>query len=190
MPGALTPPLDETDHVRGRLGAPLELVMFGDFQCPYCLAAQSVLRRVHTRLGDRLAFAYRHLPITERHPIAQAAAQASEAAAAQGRFWDMHDTLFRHQDALAEADIVGYARDLGLDVDRLVDDLHQRRHALRVQRDIDSADDSGAAGTPTFFINGRHRGRSDVSTLTTALRRAVGGGVPTAVIDRRRSGAA
>jgi protein-disulfide isomerase len=140
--------------------------------------------------GDQLAFVFRHLPLDDVHEHARLAAEAAEAAAAQGRFWDTHDTLFRHQDALAEADIVAYARELGLDVDRFVDDLHQRRHALRVQRDIDSADDSGAAGTPTFFINGRHRGRSDVSTLTTALRRAVGGGVPTAVIDRRRRGAA
>ena len=171
MPGALTPPLDETDHVRGPLGAPLELVMFGDFQCPYCLAAQSVLRRVDTRLGDRLAFAYRHLPITERHPIAQAAAQASEAAAAQGRFWDYHDALYQSQPRLTHDELLAIARRLELDTDRLAAELAEGRWRPRVERDVRSARDSGATATPTFFVNGRrHDDAYDAGSLVAALQ--------------------
>jgi protein-disulfide isomerase len=118
-----------------------------------------------------LAFVFRHLPLEDVHQHARPAAEAAESAGAQGRFWEFHDALFEHQDALEERDLAAYARDLGLDVDRFTADLHNRRHALRVQRDIDSAEDSGAAGTPTFFINGhRHQGRSDLGALTAALR--------------------
>jgi protein-disulfide isomerase len=118
-----------------------------------------------------LAFVFRHLPLDDVHDHTRLAAEAAESAGAQGRFWEFHDALFEHQDALEERDLAAYARDLGLDVDRFTADLHNRRHALRVQRDIDSADDSGAAGTPTFFINGRrHHGRNDVGALTAALQ--------------------
>ena len=125
--------------------------------------------------GDQLAFVFRHLPLDDVHEHARLAAEAAEAAGAQGRFWEMHDLLFRHQDALQEADLAAYAGTLGLDVDRFVRDLDGRRHALRVQRDVDSAEDSGAAGTPTFFVNGhRHAGGSDLASLTDALRRTAG----------------
>jgi protein-disulfide isomerase len=166
----LTPPLEEIDHIRGELGRPLELVMFGDFQCPFCLGAQSVLRRVHERLGDRLVFAFRHLPIPERHPLAPLAAEASEAAAAQGRFWEYHDALFQAQPKLSRETMLEVARDLGLDADRMAAEVDAGAHRPRVERDLQSAERSGATGTPSFFVNGaRHYGAYDASSLVEAL---------------------
>ncbi len=169
----LADPVDPSvDHIRGAPDAPLVLVEYGDFECPYCLRAEGVLEGLAGKFGADLALVFRHLPLDDVHPYARIAAEAAEAAAAQGRFWEMHDSLFAHQDALDESHLIEYARRLGLDVDRFTDDLRNRRHALRVERDIASADDSGAAGTPTFFINGhRHRGRHDIDALTAALSR-------------------
>jgi protein-disulfide isomerase len=166
----LIPQLDETDHIRGELGRPLELVMFGDFQCPFCLGAQSVLRRVHDRLGDRLVFAFRHLPIPERHPLAPLAAEASEAAAAQGDFWDYHDALFAAQPKLSRETMLAVGADLGLDVDRMASEIDSGANRPRIERDIASAGQSGATGTPSFFVNGaRHFGAYDASSLVEEL---------------------
>jgi len=166
----LTPPLEESDHLRGELGRPLELAMFGDFQCPFCLGAQSVLRRVHERLGDRLVFAFRHLPIPERHPLAPLAAEASEAAAAQGRFWEYHDALFAAQPKLSRETMLEVGRDLGLDADRMAAEMDSGAHRERIERDLDSAERSGATGTPSFYLNGaRHYGAYDASSLVEAL---------------------
>jgi protein-disulfide isomerase len=166
----LSPPLEDLDHVRGERGAELELVMFGDFQCPYCLGAQSVLRRVRERLGERLAFGFRHLPIPERHPLAPMAAQASEAAAAQGSFWELHDALFQIQPRLSLAEALKAARDLGLDADRIESEVEAEAHAERIARDVASAEASGATGTPSFFVNGvRLFGAYDASSLIAAL---------------------
>jgi protein-disulfide isomerase len=166
----LSPPLEDLDHVRGERGAPLELVMFGDFQCPFCLGAQSSLRRVRERLGERLLFAFRHLPIPERHPLAPMAAEASEAAAAQGRFWDYHDALYAIQPKLSRETMLGAARDLGLDADRIEAELEAGTHRDRVARDKASGEASGATGTPTFFVNGiRLYGAYDASSLVEAL---------------------
>jgi protein-disulfide isomerase len=162
----LTPPLDESDHIRGELGRPLELVMFGDFQCPFCLGAQSVLDRVHARLGERLVFAFRHLPIPERHPLAPLAAEASEAAAAQGRFWEYHDALFQAQPKLSRETMLEVGRELGLDPERMAAEIDSGVHRDRVERDLRSAKQSGATGTPSFFVNGaRHYGAYDASSL-------------------------
>lgn len=170
MDDRLTPALDETDHIRGELGRPLELVMFGDFQCPFCLGAQSVLRRVHDRLGERLVFAFRHLPIPERHPLAPLAAEASEAAAAQGHFWDYHDALFAAQPKLSRETMLGVGRELGLDADRMAAEIDAGTHRDRVARDLKSAERSGATGTPSFFVNGaRHFGAYDAASLVEAL---------------------
>jgi len=166
----LTPPLDDADHVRGERGRELELVMFGDFQCPYCLGAQSVLRRVRERLGDRLTFAFRHLPIPERHPLAMLAAEASEAAAAQGRFWEYHDALYRNQPKLSRETMLAAGRELGLDAGRIEAEIDSEAHRGRIRRDLDSAAASGATGTPTFFTNGaRLFGAYDASSLVEAL---------------------
>ena len=172
MPGTLLPPLDGDDHVRGDAGAPLELVMFGDFQCPYCLGAQSVVRRVRERLGDRLVFAFRHLPIVERHPLAQLAAEASEAAAARGLFWDYHDAVYAAQPRLTEGLVADLAVELGVARDELEAELREGRHAARVERDVRSAQDSGVQGTPGFFVNGeRHEEAYDAGSLVDALTR-------------------
>jgi protein-disulfide isomerase len=166
----LSPSIDDADHIRGARDAPLELVMFGDFQCPFCLGAQSVLRRVRVRLGDRLVFVFRHLPIPERHPLAQLAAEASEAAAAQDRFWEYHDALYEAQPKLSRETMLEIARDLGLDAERMAAELEAGAHRDRVARDLDSAARSGATGTPTFFVNGvRLFGAYDASSLVEAL---------------------
>jgi protein-disulfide isomerase len=166
----LSPPLEDVDHVRGEPGAPLQLLMFGDFQCPFCLGAQSVLRRVRDRLGDRLAFCFRHLPIPERHPLAPLAAEASEAAAAQGRFWEYHDALFAAQPKLSRETMLALAVDLDLDAERMAVEIDSEAHRERIARDLDSAAASGATGTPTFFVNGiRFFGAYDASSLVEAL---------------------
>jgi len=166
----LSPPLEDADHVRGERGAPLELVMFGDFQCPYCLGAQSVLRRVRERLGDRLVFGFRHLPIPERHPLAPLAAEASEAAAAQGKFWEFHDALYANQPRLSRETILELAREHGLDAERMEAEIDSGAHRDRIARDVASAEASGATGTPTFFVNGkRFFGADDAGSLVEAL---------------------
>ena len=161
------------DHIRGPDEAPVTLLEYGDFECPYCGQAESAVRELLRSFGADLRYAFRHLPLADVHPNAQMAAEASEAAAAQGRFWEMHDALFDHQDALTPAALRRYAQDIGLDVERLWDEVRTREHAPRVAEDVRSADESGVSGTPTFFINGRrHQGAYDVETLTTAVRRA------------------
>lgn len=173
MDDRLTPALDDADHVRGEPGAPLQLVMFGDFQCPYCLGAQSVLGRVRDRLGDRLLFAFRHLPIPERHPLAPLAAEASEAAAAQGRFWEYHDALFAAQPRLSRETMLGVGEELGLDAERMAAELDAGAWRGRIERDLRSAAASGATGTPAFYVNGtRHFGAYDASSLVEALEAA------------------
>ncbi len=144
--------------------------MFGDFQCPFCLGAQSVLRRVHERVGDRLVFAFRHLPIPERHPLAPLAAEASEAAAAEGKFWEYHDALFAAQPKLSRETMLAVGRDLGLDAERMASEIDAGAHRPRIERDIASAEASGATGTPSFFVNGaRHFGAYDASSLVESL---------------------
>ncbi|HEX6781787.1 MAG TPA: DsbA family protein [Solirubrobacterales bacterium] len=171
MDELLSPPLGDLDHVRGERGAPLELVMFGDFQCPFCLGAQSVLRRVRERLGEQLLFGFRHLPIPERHPLAPLAAEASEAAAAQGRFWEYHDALFAAQPRLSPETIFAVGGDLGLDLERMRAEVDSGAHRGRVARDLASAEASGATGTPTFFVNGvRFFGAYDAGSLVEALK--------------------
>jgi protein-disulfide isomerase len=166
----LSPPLEDVDHVRGERGAPLELVMFGDFQCPFCLGAQSILRRVRERLGERLLFGFRHLPIPERHPLAQLAAEASEAAGAQGQFWEYYDALYAAQPKLSREMMLEVGRDLGLDAERIASELDSGAHRDRIARDVASAEASGATGTPTFFVNGkRFFGAYDASSLVEAL---------------------
>jgi protein-disulfide isomerase len=132
-----------------------------------------VVRQLLTSLGADVRYVWRQLPLNDVHPNAQLAAEASEAASAQGRFWDMYDALLAHQDALAPGDLTRYAEDLGLDAERFVDELRTRKHGDRVLQDVASADESGVSGTPTFFINGRrHYGVYDIATLTEEVRAA------------------
>ncbi|MEA2311308.1 MAG: hypothetical protein QOE28_1276 [Solirubrobacteraceae bacterium] len=163
----------ERDHWRGSADASVTLVEYGDFECPYCGQAEVVVRELFEACDENLRYVFRHLPLSDVHPHAQLAAEAAEAAGAQGRFWPMHDLLLAHQDALSARDLHRYADELGLDLDRFSSDLRQRRHAARVSADVASADASGVSGTPTFFINGRrHHGVYDVATLTRAVAAA------------------
>jgi len=166
------PPLGPDDHVDGPADAPLELVVYGDFQCPYCVAAQSIIRRVRERLGDRMRFAFRHMPIPELHPLAP---KAAEAAAAQGAFWPMHDRLYAARGRLAIDDLVRYAGELDLDAQRLRAELSEDVHEPRVSRDRESALASGVLGTPAFFVNGEHHeGAFDAGSLVSALEKTSG----------------
>ena len=160
------------DHVRGPVDAPVTIVEYGDFQCPYCGRAEGALRELLRDFAD-VRYVWRQLPLSDVHPHAQLAAEASEAAADQGAFWEMHDLLLEHQDALRANDLIGYAERLGLDVDRFARSLHERRTAARVAEDVDSADLSGVSGTPTFFVNGqRHYGAYDLAALSAAVKAA------------------
>jgi len=161
------------DHVRGGADAAVTLVEYGDYECPYCGQAEVVIRELLASFGDDLRYVWRHLPLNDVHTHTQMAAEAAEAAGAQGAFWPMHDKLLDHQDALAPQDLHRYATDLGLDAQRFRDDVHRHRHADRIAEDVTSADASGVAGTPSFFINGRrYEGAYDLATLTAAVRAA------------------
>ncbi|HEX8075499.1 MAG TPA: Na+/H+ antiporter NhaA [Thermoleophilaceae bacterium] len=163
----------ERDHIRGAERAPVTLVEYGDYECEYCGRAEVVIRELLDSFGDELRYVWRHLPLNDVHEHAQMGAEAAEAAAAQGAFWGMHDKLLDHQDTLGPADLMGYARELGLDADRFWDEVSRREHAARVGEDVETADASGVAGTPSFFINGRrHSGAYDVEALTAAVRAA------------------
>src|SRR5450759_4566437 len=163
----LADPVDpERDHVRGPSEAPITLVEYADFECPYCGQAEPIVRELLADFGD-VRYVWRHLPLRDVHPNAQFAAEAAEAAERQGAFWAMHDLLLDHQGALLTADLVGYAERLGLDVARFTRDLRCHVGADRVAQDVDSADLSGVSGTPTFFLNGRRlHGAYDIETLS------------------------
>jgi Na+/H+ antiporter NhaA len=169
----LAAPVDNhRDHVRGPLDAPVTIVEYGDFECPYCGRFEPVVRELLADMGD-VRYVWRHFPLRDVHPHAQIAAEASEAAAEQGAFWRMHDVLFRHQDALRAQDLVRYAAEIGLDVERFRDRLRRNLGAGRIAEDVDSADLSGVGGTPTIFVNGRrHQGAYDITALKAAVKTA------------------
>jgi protein-disulfide isomerase len=161
------------DHIRGSKTGFVTLVEYGDYECPYCGRAEVVVRQLLDSFGDDLRYVWRHLPLNDVHPNAQMAAEAAEAAGAQGAFWEMNDKLLQHQDELTRPELRQLADELGLDADRLSDELRRREYAGRVSDDVATADASGVAGTPSFFINGRrHRGAYDIETLTAAVRAA------------------
>jgi protein-disulfide isomerase len=169
----LTPPVSSEDHRAGPEDAPVTLVEFGDFECPHCGRAYPIVRQIQKVMGPSLRFVFRHFPLRQVHPHAERAAEAAEAAGAQGEFWGMHDLLFANQAALEDADLLAYASALGLDVDQFTSELESGRHAERVGRDFRSGVRSGVNGTPTFFINGvRHDAPWDLPTLSAAVRLA------------------
>ena len=166
----LSPPVSDRDHAQGTADAALTLVEYGDYECPYCGRAYPIVQEVQRRLGAQLRFVFRNFPLGEIHPHAQHAAEVAEAAAAQGRFWEMHDALFEHQRSLDDQHLVQYAKALDLDHQRLQRDLASHTYAGRVREDFTSGVRSGVNGTPTFFINGvRHNGAWDVESLVEAL---------------------
>lgn len=171
LPRFLDRPVDASlDHIRGPEGAPLTLVEYGDFECPFCGKATGVLRELRERFGEEFRYVFRHLPLTDVHPHAELAARAAEAAARQGRFWEMHDVLFAHQGELEIEDLAGYAGELGLDVEEFLRDLDEESIAERVREHVASAEASGARGTPTFFVGERrHVGAYDTEALAREL---------------------
>jgi protein-disulfide isomerase len=174
MAATLKPPVGPRDHMQGPPDAPVTLLEYGDYECPFCGAAYPVVKAIQSRLGDQLCFVFRNFPLNEAHPHAQDAAEAAEAAGAQGKFWPMHDMLYENQDALEPEDLVQYARALHLDLPRFVREMREHIHAPRVREDFLSGVRSGVNGTPTFFINGvRHDGGYDLASLLAAIEGAV-----------------
>jgi Na+/H+ antiporter NhaA len=169
----LAVPVDpERDHIRGPMDTDVTLLEYGDLECPYCGQAEPVIRELLSQMGN-LRYVWRHLPLNDVHPQAQLAAEATEAAAFQGRFWDMHDRLITHQDELTLRQIVGHAEALGLDLDKFKAAMHKGKGVGHIAEDVESADLSGVSGTPSFFINGhRHQGAYDIATLTKAVKLA------------------
>ena len=170
----LKPPVGSHDHVQGPAEAPVTLVEYGDYECPYCGEAFPVVKALQKRLGDQMRFVFRNFPLAEAHPHAEHAAEAAEAAGAQGKFWEMHDLLYENQDALEDEDLVRYAKALHLDVPRFVKEMEAHAHVERVRADFSSGVRSGVNGTPSFFINGmRHDGPFDLASLLAAIEEAV-----------------
>jgi protein-disulfide isomerase len=170
----LTVPVSvDRDHIQGPGNAAVTLLEYGDYECPFCGAAYPIVKEVQSRMGDRLRFVFRNFPIATSHPHAERAAEAAEAAASQGKFWEMHDLLYENQKRLGDTDLHAYAEHLGLDVGAFDQDLAGYAHAERVREDFMSGVRSGVNGTPTFYINGlRHDGGYEVESLLGALERA------------------
>jgi protein-disulfide isomerase len=171
---ALTMPVDESrDHIQGLASATVTLLEYGDYECPYCGAAYPIVKEVQRKMGDRLRFVFRNFPISTSHPHAEQAAEAAEAAGAQGRFWEMHDVLYEQQRHLEDADLRSYAEQLGLDLDRFDNEMTVHTHAARVHEDFMSGVRSGVNGTPTFYIDGvRHDDSYEADTLLAELERS------------------
>jgi protein-disulfide isomerase len=172
----LTLPVDPgRDHTQGPADAVVTLLEYGDYECPYCGAAYPIVKEIQNRMGDRLQFVFRNFPITTSHPHAEQAAEAAEAAATQGRFWEMHDVLYENQRRLTDADLRTYAAQVGLDLEAFTRDLADHVHATRVREDFMSGVRSGVNGTPTFYINGhRYDDSYQLEILLAALEEAAG----------------
>src|SRR5919112_965242 len=166
-------PVGARDHVRGPKDAPVTLVKYGDYECPYCGEAHPMLKELQERVGGQVRFVFRHFPLDSAHPRARRAAQAAEAAASQGRFWEMHDLLYERQGELGEVDLMGYAAELGLDLRRFEEDLTNDHHAWRIEEDRLGGDRAGVRGTPTLFVKGvRYAGPMDLDGLQAAVEEA------------------
>ena len=167
------PVIEDRDHIEGPADAPVTLVQYGDYECPFCGAAYPIIKEVQARMGKKLRFVSRNFPITTSHPHAERAAEAAEAAGAQGMFWQMHDHLYENQRHLRDDDLHSYAEALGLVVDVFDKEMAEHVHADRIHEDFMSGVRSGVNGTPTFFINGaRHDDSYELETLLSALERA------------------
>ena len=174
-------PVGARDHAQGPADAPVTLVEYGDYECPHCGRAYPIVKKVQKHFGERLRFVFRNFPLTESHPHAALAAEAAEAAGDQGRFWEMHDALFEHQDALEPVDLAGYAKQIGIDGKQLLDELRSNAKEARVREDFMSGVRSGVNGTPTFFLNGMRFDEAwDYAGLTAAIDAAARGGKPRA----------
>jgi protein-disulfide isomerase len=172
-PTSLAVPVAETDHALGPADAPVTLVEYGDYECPYCAAAHPIVKRLRATLGERLRFVFRNFPLNNVHAHAGVAAQAAEAAAAQGKFWPIHDLLYAHQATLADHAMDEFALKVGLEIYQFNADLSSSRFAKRVRADFEGGQQSGVTGTPTFFINGtRYTGPKELEPLLAAIEAA------------------
>jgi protein-disulfide isomerase len=170
--GKLNLPVNDLDHIQGPRTAPVNLVEYGDYECPYTGQAYPIVKEIQKRLGKDLLFVFRNFPLKEIHPHAQHAAEAAEAAAAQGKFWDMHDYLFEHQRALDDNHLLKYAATLGIDTDKFRKEMSVHIYASQIDKSLGEGIASGVEGTPTFFINGaRHNGSWDLETLLAAIKK-------------------
>ena len=180
--GQLVPPVSERDHATGDPNAPVTLVEYGDYECPHCGLAYPIVKSIQRRLGKKLRFVFRNFPLAEAHPHSRHAAEAAEAAAEHGKFWEMHDALFENQDRLEDEDLMRIARSLRLDPARLATALEEGTFTARVREDFRHGIRSGVNGTPTFFVNGeRYDGAwPDEDAFVRALEKAAKEGIPTA----------
>jgi protein-disulfide isomerase len=170
----LTSPIGERDHVKGPLDAPVTLVEYGDFECPHCGKAYPIVKQLQEKMDGELKFVFRHSPISTVHPHAKNAAEATEAAGSQGKFWEMHDQLFEHQDALDDESLRRYAMAIGLDVKRFDEEMRSHVYSARVHEDFINGVRSGVNGTPTFFINGlRFNGPPSFEALLEAITKEI-----------------
>jgi protein-disulfide isomerase len=175
----LREPVHVGDHVRGTGDIPATLVIYGDYECPYTRQAYHAVQRVLAEEPHQLRFVFRHFPLTRIHPHAEHASEAAEAAAARGQFWEMHDAMFSHQKALEDTDLQRYAQDLGLDADRLIQEVRAGAHSARIQQDVRSGLASGVHGTPTLYFNGYlHLGGFDDASLRASIRQIVSSATP------------
>ncbi len=169
-----TTPVAGRDHIQGLPDAPIQLLEYGDFECPFCGRAYPLVKEIQEELGESLCFAFRHFPMTTTHPHAEHAAEAAEAAGVQGRFWEMHDLLFENQNALEDEDLARHATVLGLDAERLIAEVLAEIHRPRVREDFRSGVRNGVNGTPTFFINGeRYDGQHTLEEMLASLAGAI-----------------
>ena len=164
-------PMEDRDHIQGPIDAPVVLLEYGDYECPFCGEFHPVIKAIQEQMGEKLCFAFRNFPLPNSHPHAIHAAGAAEAAGAQGQFWEMHDLLFENQDALEDEDLLRYAVTLRLDAHRVMADVQADRHSGRIRQDFKSGTRAGVNGTPTLFINGeRYDGARDLRPLLAAIR--------------------
>lgn len=164
----------DRDHIQGRTSAPVTLIEYGDYQCPYCGQAYPIIKEVQKQLGNKLCFVFRNFPLTEIHPDAEHAAEAAEAAAVQNKFWEMHDYIYEHQQALDDKHLEKYAETLRLNLAKFNNEMSSHVHAGRIREDFLSGIHSGVNGTPTFYINGiRYNDSWDLETLLETLRSAI-----------------
>ena len=166
--------VDERDHASGSQTAPVTLLEYGNFQCLDCGRAYPVIKEIQRLLGDDLYFVFRNFPTVRTHPHAIRAAEAAESAAAQGKFWEMHDELFTHQQALEDHDLSRFAKRIGLDVERFARDMAENSFLRKIEAEYQSAlFDEHVTGTPTFYINElRYTGATDVDSLLLAIKQA------------------
>jgi protein-disulfide isomerase len=170
-PDLSVPVSPQRDHIRGSVDAPVTLLEYGDYECPYCGSAHEIVNAIRARMRTQLRFVFRHFPLRTLHPSAELAAETAEASGQQRKFWPMHDMLFENQQRLSAPNLLAYATALGLGLEEFGSELANRVHAPKVQDDLVSGIRSGVKGTPSFFINGiRHDGAWDLATLLTALQ--------------------